>query len=81
MNNQVFSKAWELIKQDLKKVRKGALIAIGGAIVAFLADLSGMIDYSQYGEAAPWVALAVSSLSSSLINLIKKWIGTSVYVK
>jgi len=81
MNNQIFSKHWELIKQDAKKVGKGFLIALGGAVVAFLADMSGMIDYSQYGEASPWVALAVSSLSSSLINLIKKWIGTSVYVK
>ena len=36
MNNQVFSKAWGLIKQDLIKVGKGLILAILGALVAFI---------------------------------------------
>lgn len=81
MNNQVFSKAWSLIKQDLKKVGKGFLIAVSGAVVAFLGDVSGIIDYSQYGVYAPYVALAVGSICSSLINLIRKYVSGTVYVK
>lgn len=81
MNNQIFSRAWSLIKQDLMKVWKGFLIAIGGAVVAFLGDVSGLIDYSQYGVYAPYVALAVSSICSTLINLIRKYISGTVYVK
>lgn len=81
MNKQIFSKAWGLIKQDLIKVGKGLLIAIAGAVVAFLGDVSGLIDYSQYGVYAPYVALAVGSICSSLINLIRKYVSATVYVK
>lgn len=73
------SKKWELIKQDLKKIGIGFLLALGGAAVAFLADLSSVIDYSQYGNNAQIVALIVASVSSSLINVIRKWIGTNNY--
>ena len=57
MNNQVFSKAWGLIKQDLIKVGKGLILAILGALVAFIGQVSGLIDYSQYGQYGPFVAL------------------------
>ena len=81
MNKQVFSERWILIKQDLKKVGIGFLLAIGGATCAYLGDLSGIIDYSAYGEYSQFVALAVGSVCSSLINLIRKWMGSTVYTK
>ncbi len=81
MNKQVFSKAGELIKQDFKKIGKGFIIAITGAAIAFLGDASGLIDYSQYGQYGPMVALAVGSLCSSLVNLLRKYVMSNVYLK
>lgn len=71
------SKAWKLVKEDLIKVGIGLLLALGGALVAFLGDLSNVIDYSKYGEFGPVIALAVASISSSLINLIRKWMKSN----
>ena len=73
------SKKFELIKEDLKKIGIGFLIALGGAICAYLGQLSGIIDYSKYGEAAPYVAVAVSAFSSTAINVIQKWIRSTEY--
>jgi len=79
MNKQIFSRPWGLIKQDLIKVGKGFLIALAGAAIAFLGEVSGIIDYSAYGEAGPFIALAVSSVCSTVVNLIRKLINGSVY--
>jgi hypothetical protein len=75
----IVSEKGDLIKQDLIKVGKGFLIALAGATVAFLSDLTGVIDFSQYGEFSPIIALVVGSFCSALVNLIKKWIEESNY--
>jgi hypothetical protein len=75
----VMSKKFELIKDDLKKVGRGFLLALGGAVIAFLADVGNIIDYTQYGQYAQLVALVVASLSSSFINLIRKWMTFNAY--
>ena len=75
------SKKFDLIKEDLIKIGKGFLIALGGAVCAYLAQLGGVIDYTRYAEAAPYVAVAVSAFSSTVINIIQKWINTSTYVE
>ena len=72
MDKQKFSKSKQLIKDDLKKVLNGFLIALGGALIAFLGDVSGLIDYSRYGQYGAFIALAISSISSSIINLLRK---------
>lgn len=77
----IVSEAWKLIQPDLIKIAKGALIAIGGAMVAYLGQVSGMIDYSHYGSFGPVVATSVSTISSILINILNKWINTSTYTK
>ncbi len=77
--NEVISQKWQLIKQDLKKVGIGLLLALAGALAAFLGDVSGLIDYSAYGQAGPFVALLVGSVCSSLINLIRKWMSETKY--
>ncbi len=77
----IVSKSWNLIKPDLIKIAKGALIAIGGSVVAYLGQLSGMIDYSHYGVYGPIVATGVSAVSSILINFLNKLINTSTYLK
>jgi len=76
----IISKSWTLIKPDLIKIGKGALIAIGGAMVAYLGQVSGMIDYSHYGIFGSIVAVCVSTSSSILINVLNKWINTSTYL-
>lgn len=81
MNKQVFSEAWTLIKQDLYKIWKGFLIATGGAVLAFLPQVSGIIDYTQYDQFGPFLALGVGALCSSLINVIQKWMSNTTYIK
>jgi hypothetical protein len=75
----VISKKFSLAQEDLKKIGKGFLIALGGAVIAYLTNLSGIIDYSQYGIYAPYAMLGVSTLSSTVINIIQKWMNSTVY--
>ena len=73
------SKKWSLIKQDWKKIGKGLLISLGGLVCAYLANISGLINFSLYGNMGPAIAIGVSFIASNLINIIQKWIGTTVY--
>ena len=75
----IFSKKWELIKQDWKKIGKGFLISLGGLVCAYLANLSGLINFSLYGNMGPVIAIAVSFFASNLINIIQKWINVNEY--
>jgi len=75
----ITSQKKQLIKQDLIKIGKGFLIAISGAVIALLTDISGMIDFSIFGEFAPYVSLAVASLASTAINAIRKWVSENEY--
>jgi tartrate dehydratase beta subunit/fumarate hydratase class I family protein len=77
----ITSPKWDLIKQDLVKIGKGALIALGGAAVVYLSQVSGMIDYSNFGIWGAIVAALVTSFSSVLINVLNKWINSSTYTK
>lgn len=70
---------FNLIKEDLKKIGVGFLLAIGGAIIAFLTDVTNIIDYAKYGVYGPILQLGISSLAAALINLIRKWMSTSIY--
>ena len=80
--SQIYSPVWELVKADLKKVGVGLLVALGGALATFLTDVTGLIDFSHYGPTwGPIIMLAFSSLSSSFVNLIRKWLSTTVYTK
>ncbi len=81
MNNTIISQKWQLVKQDIKKVGKGLLIALAGSACAFLGDASGLIDYQQYGTMGPVIALAISSVCSTLVNMISKWISFNTYSK
>lgn len=76
---KVTSKNYELVKQDIIKVGKGFLLALAGAMIAFLTDLTGIIDFSQYGEMSPYLALAVGSVCSALVNMIRKYIEQNKY--
>ena len=61
------SKAYSLNKTDLLKIAKGANIALGGAILTYLASILGEIDFGSY------TALVVA-VGSILINAGLKFI-------
>ena len=63
------SKKYTLTKENVSKVGKGALIAVGGAFLTFLAQAIGQFDF---GEWTP----AVVALASILINVGRKWLDS-----
>jgi len=74
MNKQTFSPNWKLIKQDLKKLAIGAGVALLGALATYLQDSIPNLDFGQYTP----VVVAINSI---LVNAIRKFIVSSVYVK
>lgn len=58
---------WQFNREDGQKIVKGALIALGGAGVVFLGQLSGM----EFGAWTPFVV----ALCSTGVNTLKKWIA------
>ena len=71
---QTFSPNWTLIKQDLKKLAIGAGVALLGALATYLQDSIPNLDFGQYTP----VVVAINSI---LVNAIRKFVVTSVYVK
>jgi len=74
MNKNIFSPNWKLIKQDLKKLAIGAGVALLGALATYLQDTIPGLDFGQYTP----VVVAINSI---LVNAIRKFIVSSVYVK
>ena len=66
------SKRGELIKQDLLKVGKGALIAGAGAFAMYLLQGLTQIDY---GDATP----VIVALLSVVINFARKYFTENKY--
>lgn len=56
------SKRYTLNKEDLKKIGRGAFMAIGGALVVFLLDLLPNLDLGEYTPVLiPVVSIALNS--------------------
>jgi hypothetical protein len=55
------SKAYSLNKADLYKILKGACIALGGAILTYLASIIGEVDFGSY-------TAVVTAVGGVLIN-------------
>ena len=68
------SKKYKLNKEDFKKIGKGALIAITGAVLTFLIDVLPQIDYgdNQYLIVGSSVLLAVATNLVLKLNQGKK---------
>lgn len=71
---QTFSPNWTLIKQDVKKLAIGAGIALLGALATYLEQEIPGFDFGVYTP----IVVAVNSI---LVNAIRKFIVTSVYVR
>jgi len=62
------SKKYTLDKSDLGKIGTGALIAVGGALVTYSAEIVVQIDFGT------WTPIIVS-ISSILINAARKYLA------
>lgn len=58
---------YTLTKENLKKIGKGLLIAMGGAALTYTAELVPNVDFGEY------TALVVA-MSSVLINAAREWL-------
>lgn len=66
------SKKYELIQEDLKRIGIGALVAVGGALLTYVADTIPNVDFGVYTP-------VVVAISSVLINAGRKWITSTFY--
>jgi len=63
----VESKRFELNTKDAKSIAVGALIAIGGALVAYFSDVISTVDFGKYAYiAAPLAAILLNALRKFL---------------
>lgn len=78
---ETISEKYNLIKEDLKKIWKGFLIAFAGAVVAYLTSITGLIDYSVYGSNALLAQSVVMIISSTIVNALNKWLSRTQYTE
>jgi len=71
---QVFSPNWALIKQDIKSLAIGLGIALLGALATYLQENIPNVDFGSY-------TVIVVAVNSAIVNAIRKFITSSVYVK
>jgi hypothetical protein len=62
------SKKYTLNREDLTKIAIGACIAMGGGLLAYLAEIIGQIDFGSYTA----VAVVIGAV---LINAARKFLA------
>jgi hypothetical protein len=62
------SKKYQLNTKDMKSVATGAYIAVGGALVTYIAEAIMTIDFGEYTP-------IVVAISSVVINAARKWLA------
>ncbi len=62
------SARFKLNKIDLAKVAKGALIALGGALIVYVTETIPEIDFGEYTP----IAVAVASVA---VNAARRWLS------
>jgi hypothetical protein len=66
------SKMFSLIKLDWKKIGIGAGVAVGGALLTYIAELVPTIDFWD------WTPLVVALLGV-LVNIGRKYLSETIY--
>lgn len=61
------SKAFKLNKEDLQRIVKGLVLAMGGAGIAYLL---GILDYIDVGYTTPLIV----ATASAILNFLQIWI-------
>ena len=65
----MISQKYHLVKQDLVKIIKGALIAGTGALCTFILQNVGQIDFGQW---TPVVVASISILMNTILKFVEK---------
>lgn len=60
---------FQLNKEDLKAIGRGALVAMAGALITYASEAVTQIDFKEYTP-------IVVALSGVLFNALRKWIAT-----
>lgn len=63
---------FSLNKTDLMKIAKGAVFAIGGALLTYIADTIPHIDFGAFTP-------AIVAINSVLMNAAFKWLTANSY--
>lgn len=66
--SKVQSKKYTLNHEDGKKLWKGLLVAVGGALITYVAQIVGEIDFGTWTP-------AVVAVSSVLVNAARKFLA------
>jgi len=72
----IISDQWQLIKVDIISILKGAAVNLAGALLIFIADYLENFDWGV----AWWVPFA-TALAAVLVNIIRKYVNRTVYIK
>jgi len=70
----VKSQKFAFIPEDIKSLLIGALITSGGALLTYLSENLGKVNFGDWTPAVVVVA-------SLVINMVRKFISTSKYAK
>lgn len=68
MNNT--SKRYRLDNIDWKKIGKGALIVVGGAVLTYSQEIIMEVDFGQFQA----LAMGVNSI---IVNFLRKWLANN----
>lgn len=61
------SKKYQLNREDGLKIAKGASIALGGALIVYVAEILPQIEFGSYTP-------LVVALGGVIINFLRKWL-------
>ena len=66
------SPKFSINREDIKSIARGALIALGGALVTYFVEVVPQIDFGQYTP-------VVVALVSILLNALRKYLSVTRY--
>jgi len=66
------SEKYSLVKEDLKRVGVGALVAILGALATYFEQTIPNIDFNAYTP-------LVVAINSVVVNVIRKYVAETIY--
>lgn len=67
------SEKYSLVSEDLKRIGVGALVAVGGALITYLADTIPNVDFGVYTP-------VIVALNSILLNSLRKYLTETFYM-
>lgn len=66
------AKSFSIGDYEVKKIIKGAIIALAGALATYLADTIPGVDFGQY-------TLFVGMVNSIVVNALQLWVSNNLY--